>query len=160
MSAGNEDGRFPGLREGSTTRWAEVMRSVKVSIWCLRAGLEYEDDIWSDGEGSDNDDWVLPLADGDDDVSSDSDEEDGGYTDASAAGRVTDGEMGLEHPRGRTTSHVGDDQIDHHNALEIFEKSLERVNRLPRNEDFGGEVEEASPPAPAPVTQMPTPTSS
>jgi hypothetical protein len=67
-------------------RWAEVMRSLKVSISCLRAGEEGEKDIWSDGEGSDEDDWVLPPSDGDDDVSSEGAEDDGWYTDTSAAG--------------------------------------------------------------------------
>ena len=169
-------GKFPGLREvllmderEVPRGWTEVMRSVKVSISCLRAGVESEDDIWSDGEGSDNDDWVLPPTDGGDDVSSDGDEDDGWFTDASAAGHVTDGEKSddetVKNSSGRTTSYMGDDQIDHHSALEIFEKGLERVVGLPRNEDFGGRVESASPPAPAPapasslaLAPAPTPT--
>jgi len=155
-------GKFPGLREvvlmderEVPRGWAEVMRSVKVSISCLRAGEEGEEDIWSDGEGSDDDDWVLPPTDIDDDVSSEGDEDDGWYTDTSAVGHGADGEKSddetVKNSSGRTTSYMGDDQIDHHSALEIFEKSLERVVGLPRNGDFDREAEEASPSPPAPT---------
>lgn len=153
-------GKFPGLREVMLMderevprRWAEVMRSVKVSISCRRAADEGEEDTWSDGEGSDDDDWVHSPTDGDDDVSSEGDEDDGWYTDTSAAGHATDGEKSddetIKNSSGRTTSYMGDDQIDHHSALEIFEKSLERVVGLPKHEDFGGGAEEASRPTPA-----------
>lgn len=131
--------KFPGLREvvlmderEVPRGWADVMRSVRISISCLRgSGEEGEEDVWSDGEGSDDDDWVLPPTEGDDDVSSEGDEDDGWYTDASAVGHATDGEKSddetVKNSSGRTTSYMGDDQIDHHSALDIFEKSLERV---------------------------------
>ena len=136
-------GKLPGLRdvvlmdEREVPReWAEAMRSVNVSISCMRAGDESEKDIWSDGEGSEDDNWVLPPRDGEGDVSSEGSEDDGWYTDTSASGG--------------TTSFVGGDQIGHISALEIFEKSLERVIGLPKKEDSDSEVGVASPPAPAP----------
>ena len=46
---------------------------------------------------------------------------------------------------GRTTNHMGGDQIYHLRALEIFGKSLERVVELPKNEDSDREVGVASP---------------
>jgi hypothetical protein len=158
-------GKFPGLREVMLMDerevprgWSGVMQSVKVSISCLRAGDEREEDIWSDGEGSDDDDWVLPPTDGDDDVSSEGDEDDGWCTDTSAVGHVTDGEKSddetVKNSSGRTTSYMGDDQIDHHSALDIFEKSLERVIGLPDNEGSDGEVEEARPSA---LARIPAP---
>ena len=149
-------GKFPQLREVLLVDetevprgWDEVMRSVKVSISCLQAGVECEDDIWSDGEGSDNDDWVLPLTDGGDDVSSEGTEDDGWYTDTSA-GHETDSENSSR----QMISYMRDDQIDHLSALEIFEKSLERVVGLPKNEDADSEVGVASPPAPSPAPSL------
>lgn len=43
---------------------------------------------------------------------------------------------------------MGGGQIDHQSALGTFEKSLERIVGLPKNEDSGSEVGVASPPAP------------
>ena len=136
-------GKLPGLRdvvlmdEREVPReWAEAMRSVNVSISCMRAGDESEKDIWSDGEGSEDDNWVLPPRNGEDDVSGEGTEDDGWYTDTSASGG--------------TTSFVGGDQIDHISALKIFEKSLKSVIWLPKDEDSDSEVGVTSPPVPAP----------
>ena len=163
--------KFPGLREvvlmderEVPRGWAEVMRPVRVSISCQRAVEEDGDDLWGDGEGSDDDDWAPSPTEGDDDLSSEGDEDDGWFTDASAAGHGADGEKSddetVKNSSGRTTSYMGDDQIDHDGALDMFEKSLERVVGLPRNEDSYVEVEEIDPPAlaptPAPV-RMPAP---
>ena len=146
-------GKFPELREvvlmderEVPREWVEAMRSVHVSLSCLRAGDENEEDIWSDGEGSE-DDWVLPPPDGEGDVSSEGIEDDGWYTDTSAAGHEADS----ENSSGRTTSEMGGDQIGYLGALEIFEKSLKRVVGLPNDEDSDSEVGVASPPAPVPA---------
>ena len=187
-------GKFPGLREvvlmderEVPRGWSEVLRSVRVSISCQRAVEEVGGDIWGDGEGTDDEDWAPPPTEGDDDASSEGDEDDGWYTDTSTPGHGADGEKSddetVKNSSGRTTSFMGDDQIDHHSALEIFEKSLERDFGLPKNEDSDDEVEDTDPPAPAPApaprlapvrvspppaspapapipTQVPTPTSS
>src|SRR5258706_11173279 len=60
----------------------------------------------------------------------------------------------VKNSSGRTTSYMGDDQIDHQSALEIFEKSLERAVGSPQNEVFGDGAEEASPPIPAPTPAL------
>jgi len=174
-------GKFPGLRDIVLTDerevprgWTEVMRSVKVSIMCLRASEEGDENVWSDGEGSDDEDWIPSPSEGDDDLSSEGDEDDGWYTDAYAAGHGADGEKSdhemVKNPSGRTTSYTGDDQIDHQGALEIFKKTLERIVGLPKNEDPNNEADNAGPPAlvrvslpvvvPAPIpTKVSTPAS-
>jgi hypothetical protein len=168
-------GMFPALREvvlvderAVPPGWAEVMASVNVAVVCPRAAEEREADVWSDGEGSEDDDWAPPAAaaaGGEDDLSSEDDEDDGWFTDASVSASVSghghgqgqDGERSddetVKNSSGRTTSYMGDDQIDHLGALDIFEKSLERVVGLPKNEGDDVDVDEPT----APPATVPTP---